>query len=174
MCHCSQRGGETRGPRADDEEIEHVAARLAAGTDRLDRLATLLERITDESHAAELARYEYAGHRRLEARGEQGNVHATPLGAEYERDGRHGARGLAGAVAYAVTGIDELGATPHDAEDRVVLLLRAGFDARCATDTTLVDVRVQRSRLAAAGLLMDLLAAALQPAAALHVPYQQE
>src|SRR5262249_16285391 len=111
---------------------------------------------------------------RLKARREQWNIHSTTLGAEYERDGRHGTRGLAGAVAYAVTGIDELRATLHDAEDRVVLLLRAGFDARCAADTTLVDVRVQRSRLAAAGLLVDLLTAALETAAPLHVPYQQE
>src|SRR6516165_1154535 len=173
--HRGQGSREAGRAGADDDEVQHVAARLAAAAaNGLDRLPTLLERVTDEPHASQLSRYEYAGHGRLEARCEHRNVHAAPLGAEHQRDRLHRAGRLAGAMADAVAGIDQLRTPANEAENRVVLLLGTRLDARGTADATLIDDRVERGRLRTTGALFDFLAVALEASAPHHVPHQQQ
>ena len=77
-------------------------------------------------------------------------------------------------MADAVAGIDQLRSPANDAENRVVLLLGARFDARGTADATLIDDRVERGRLRTTGVLADFLAAVLEASAPHHVPHQEQ
>src|SRR5216110_127346 len=58
-----QRGGKAGGTCADDHQVKLLARRAAPLGDRFDRLPSLLERVADEPHAAELPGDENARHR---------------------------------------------------------------------------------------------------------------
>src|SRR6185295_18645687 len=132
-----QRSGEARRARADDDDIGSIAAApAAAGLDGLDRLASLLERVANQTHSAELARDKDAWNVRLEFRGEHWYLDAATRGAEHQSDGLGRTGGLACAVTDAIRGTDELSATADDAEHAMQGLLRANLHARPATDAS--------------------------------------
>src|SRR5258705_465432 len=149
-----QCGRKACGTRTDDDQVEAVITRPALLGDHLDRLPSLFERVADEPHPAELPGDENAGHRPFEAGREDRNVDATPLAAKHQLDGIDRTDRLARAVADAISGTHQYGVPVHDAEDRVVRLLRAGLDARAAANAArVINDRVKRRRLGGAGAL---------------------
>src|SRR5436853_101842 len=141
---------------------------------RLDRLPSLLESGADEPHAAQFTRDENAGYRGLEFRRQDGNVDATPLAAEHQRDGIDRTGGLACAVADAIPGTYQDGPPVDDAKDRVVRLFRAGLDARAAADTSRgINNGVKRRRFRRTGTLQRLETLPLEPPPPPNVQHEQ-
>jgi hypothetical protein len=72
-----------------NQDVQHFALALALAIelgDGLDRLPTLLDRIPDQPHAAELARDEDAWNGGFEAGTQNGDVDAAGLAADREGD----------------------------------------------------------------------------------------
>src|SRR5262249_43832794 len=134
-----------RRPRPDDYQVERLAALRPRGVNRVDGLSPLLQRIADETHAAELTGDEYARHAGLEVRREHRDIRTAPFGAEHQGDRLHGAGGLAGAMADAIRRAHELRATPDDAEHVMVRLFGARLHTRPAADAARrIDDRMER------------------------------
>ena len=147
-----ERGGEARGPGADDQYIEGAGALHARLGDRLERLLALHEGILDQPHAAEFTGHVDAGDIRLEVRLEHRNIEASALGAEHQRDRIERTDGLARTVSDAVGRTDQHRFAVDEAEHLMMRLFRAGFDARSAAEAfTGIDDRMQRGRFRHAG-----------------------
>jgi hypothetical protein len=120
----------------------------AALVNGLHRLAPLLERVANETHPTELAGDEDARHAGLEARRQQRDLDAPPLGAEDESDRFDRARRAARAVTDAVGRAHELRASADDAEHVMLRLFRTDLHAAAATDAARrIDDRMQGRRL---------------------------
>ena len=134
---------------ADDHDIERVPVRLRNQLpDRVHGLASLLDRVPDQPHAAEFARNEHPRHVRLEIGLHRRDVDTASRRAEHKRDGVGRANRLAGAVTDAVGRADKMCLLADHAEHGVRVLLGARFDAAAAPDALrLVDFGMQRRRL---------------------------
>ena len=109
--------------------------------DGFDRLATLLDRLANEPHAAKFPRDEEARHVGFEIRLDEGNVHSALGGAEYEPYRVVWARRHARAVANACTRVHQLRLAADDA----YCILGAGGDAGHRVEAAKrVDDGVQR------------------------------
>ena len=104
-------------------------------------LAPLFYRIADQAHAAQLPRDIDTRNIGLEIRPDLGNVHPAGRRAENQGYGVGRASGLAGAVAYAGGGRDQVGAVIDKAK---YAFFRAGLYAGATTQAAgVIDNWVQ-------------------------------
>jgi hypothetical protein len=145
---------------------------------RFNRLLSLLQRIANQSHAAEFAGDEDARHIGFELRAHHRYFHAAPRRAEHQRDCFGGTSRFACTVPDAVGRTHELRASTDDAQHMMQRLLGARLHARAATDAARgIDDGMQRNWIDESGGLRGLvrfLADALQVQAATQIPPHQQ
>jgi hypothetical protein len=92
------------------------------------------------------------GHIGFEVRFEHRNIETAAFGAEYQGDRIERTRCLARAMADAIVGADEHCLAVDEAQHIMMRGLRAGLDARSATEAlACIDERMQRSRFGHTG-----------------------
>src|SRR5260370_35421785 len=170
VLHGRETRRKSRRPSSDDDDIMEIRpSQSIQRAHGIDRLATLLDGVADETHAAELTGDEHTRYIGLEVGADMGNVDAALLGAEDQADGVARACRPAGAVADAVRWFDEHGLAVDEPEN---LALRTSPNASAASDAAGgVDLRMQRRRLQQPGFRCCL---ALRDAAPLGLLAQPE
>src|SRR5215472_2944628 len=132
VLHCGEARRKAGRTGADDHDVVAVGlAEVVQLAHRLHRLASLLDRVADQPHSAELARNEDARHVGLEVAADMRDVDAALCGSEDQGDGVGRARRPAGAVTDAFRRLDELRLAVDQPED---VAFRTGVHTCAATE----------------------------------------